>query len=296
MHDPMTVAHEMKYPWFHYKPWPKKFRRDPNPFELRHNWERMSKEEQSVCCRHWPEGYRNSFITIWHVDPEKDGSDDSCGYSYPKITKKQREILRNAARWEGRDHHFLNCPEKHFTGTVEQAECLYRGLVLLVVRVLRLKLSWDEICRYSAEAIHIRTGEKFGGVFCFLPGYHTNCKEDKESERVDHFHGILCNVARGLLDLKRPWYRHPRWHIWHWKLQIHPLQTFKRWAFSRCCKCGKGFKWGASVTSNQWDSDGPSWFGEKHVMHDSCSGIHGPCEVKSSEPQTVSSSLPASKP
>ena len=43
MHEPMTVAFEIK-----------------SLFKTR--------------------GYRNSLITVWHVDPEKDGTDDSCGW------------------------------------------------------------------------------------------------------------------------------------------------------------------------------------------------------------------------
>lgn len=102
MHDPSTVAHQIKYPWFEYKPWPKKFRRDPNPWRLKRGWEEMPDELKATRSKSWPEGYRNDFITIWHEDPERDGSDDSCGYSYVKITPQQREVLRNAAWWEGR--------------------------------------------------------------------------------------------------------------------------------------------------------------------------------------------------
>lgn len=49
MHDPMTVAHEVKSP----------IKRKTKLF---------------------PEGYRNTLVTIWHVDPETDGTDDSCGW------------------------------------------------------------------------------------------------------------------------------------------------------------------------------------------------------------------------
>ena len=45
MHDPETVAFDIKYPW-------------------------KSRDRE----------YRGSFVTIWHVDPEKDGTDDSCGW------------------------------------------------------------------------------------------------------------------------------------------------------------------------------------------------------------------------
>ena len=46
MHDPMTVAFDIKYPW----------------------WRKSSL---------FPKGYHSSFITIWHVDPDIRGDDDS---------------------------------------------------------------------------------------------------------------------------------------------------------------------------------------------------------------------------
>lgn len=61
MHDPMTVAHEIR------RPWPdKKSKLDPN-------WK-----------------YYPSLVTIWHVDPETDGTDDSCDWFYSDFTKEER--------------------------------------------------------------------------------------------------------------------------------------------------------------------------------------------------------------
>jgi hypothetical protein len=70
----------------------------------------------------------------------------------------------------------------------------------------------------------------------------------------------------------RPWYRHPRWHIHHWELQIHPWRTLRRWLFTRCCRCGQRFPWGAYVCTGSWDRQKPGWFqGEKGVYHTNCS-------------------------
>lgn len=69
MHDPMTVAHEIKSP----------FSGKPDKFS--------------------PKGRRNTLVTIWHVDPERDGSDDSCGWAYVKLTKAQRERKDNLVEW-----------------------------------------------------------------------------------------------------------------------------------------------------------------------------------------------------
>jgi len=66
MYDPMTVAHEIK------RPWPQKVKSlDPK------GW------------RYFP-----AILVIWHVDPETDGSDDSCDW----FNRKGRR-LRIHPRW-----------------------------------------------------------------------------------------------------------------------------------------------------------------------------------------------------
>lgn len=62
-----------------------------------------------------------------------------------------------------------------------------------------------------------------------------------------------------------------RWHFWHWRIQFHPIQALKRWLFSRCAGCGKGFPWDYSPVSLQWNGTGPRWFrGEHAVYHHEC--------------------------
>lgn len=41
-------------------------------------------------------------------------------------------------------------------------------------------------------------------------------------------------------DTRRLW----RFHVHHWKVQVHPWQTLKRFLFERCAECGRGYPWG----------------------------------------------------
>ncbi|MEE9382821.1 MAG: hypothetical protein V3V08_05345 [Nannocystaceae bacterium] len=83
--------------------------------------------------------------------------------------------------------------------------------------------------------------------------------------------GAYGDLNRAIHDWRkrdRRWWQHPRWHIHHWKIQIHPLQEFKRWAFSRCSECGGRFAWGEAPLSSSWHSSGPRWFrSEKGIRH-----------------------------
>lgn len=69
----------------------------------------------------------------------------------------------------------------------------------------------------------------------------------------------------------RPWYKHPRWHVHHWQIQIHPIQKLKRRLFSRCEVCGKRFPYGYAPVSRIWGGGGPRWFkNEKGIRHHDC--------------------------
>lgn len=240
MHDPMTVAFEIKSPI-----------RQPD--------------------KHFPDGWRNTLVTIWHVDPESNGSDDSCGFSIPHLSKRQVERLKSFAWSEARDPYFMRSANKDWRGSRAEAEVLYRGLLLQVARMIGVKMSFEEAAKEAALTIHTPDCTDSANVFCFLPGYHSNWPQDRPEDREDVFLRKTIGIARWMLADRRPWYRHPRWHFWHWEIQVVAVQNFKRWAFSKCAECGKGFPWGSSPVSSSWHSTGPLWFrSERGVMHMSC--------------------------
>jgi hypothetical protein len=201
MHDPMTVAFDIKYPWRSQPP-----------------------------SKTWPNGYRSTFITIWHVDPEKGGSDDSCHWFRRPLTTKEKAFAAslidneydNLRNWFSQ-FISLPCPnhgEDHESCDVNNPTCKYGEFV-------------------------------------------ETCDREDMRRRVE---GIFSCYIREFR------WRYPvRWHFWHWKIQIHPLEDFKRWAFSRCADCGGRFVWGYSPWTNSWNGTGPLWFrSEKDVHHSDC--------------------------
>lgn len=196
MHDPMTQAFQINQFWRKANDW----------------------------------GYKPPLITIWHVDPERGGSDDSCDWFGRKLTTKEKELAAQLI-----DNEYDNL--RSFFSVFISAPCA--------------KHENREDC-YDAN--------------CHLGDYAENCDRDEMKRRITC---IFACYKRHML------WRYPvRWHFWHWKLQIHPLQAFKRWAFSKCCKCGKGFQWGESPIGYSWDGTGPLWFrSEQAIAHQSCDGI-----------------------
>lgn len=172
MHDPYTQAFAIRYPWRNSSP--------PTPL--------------------FPDGYRDTFATIWHVDPEK-GGDDSCdwfGWHRP-LDPRERALLEALSDLEhrlGNPPYYPTLYPKREIDALRAAECAWR---------------------------------------------------------------------------KRSRWIHPRWHVWHWKITIYPIQNLKRWLFTRCAGCAGRFAWGEAPVTGQWESPGPRWFrGEKHLYHDRC--------------------------
>lgn len=203
MHDPMTVAFEIRYPW-------KKHGKSG-----RNDWER---------------NYSSPFITIWHVDPEKDGSDDSCRWFRRRLTDKEKAFAASLIDNEYdnlRSYFSTWIPAPCTKGHTNREDCYHNN--------------------------------------CHLGDYAENIKREEMKSRIENI--FSCYIRQFQ-------WRYPvRWHFWHWKFQVHPVAQFKRWAFSRCSKCGGRFAWGESLCTNSWSSDGPRWFrSERDTFHMRCDG------------------------
>lgn len=63
-----------------------------------------------------------------------------------------------------------------------------------------------------------------------------------------------------------------KWHIHHWKVQVHALQQLRRWALTRCEVCGGKSRKGRYVNvSRHWHrAKDPWWRGERGLYHADC--------------------------
>lgn len=253
MHDPMTVAFEIKWPWW------------------------------------WME-YRPSFVTIWHVDPERDGSDDSCGWFIRARHGNQQVLDKIVDRFEfDWDRTFtseskrtylcgLFAPngEPHYSvqGVVLNLFFLAAGIIFESDGHTNWRKARRFVQSHLADIMLFAentTDSLYDGITRkFEIGCGEKYTKQRRDERVRQLAGC---IYAWILREQRPWWKHPRWHMHHWKIQVHPLVAFKRWAFSRCERCGRRFRWGESVCTNSWNGTGPKWFrSEPHVHHSDCAG------------------------
>lgn len=250
MHDPCTVAHEIKSP----------LRSRPSTM--------------------WPKGYRNPLITIWHVDPEdrtgKCGvrGDDTCGWFSPPYSEEARDRIMKLGE---REYGDIFGKQRAVAEGKDYARICYEPTAYDAIywawRAIKFqdrKGGWKYGERKPAlspaelERIFTLYSSPVDNLRLSVAGVHN-------AETCGNF---FLTVYRCYLRFHRPWYRHPRWHFWHWRFQIHHWQTFRRWAFSRCAGCGKRFPWGYSPISHQWESPRPKLFqSEVGVYHSECSNM-----------------------
>lgn len=232
MHDPMTVAFEIKRPW-------------PKP-----------------ASKYFPKGrrYWPALVTVWHVDPATGGDDDSCGFSYVRV----REVDRLWAHMEAeREWRFW------FSDEYASINLLTAGhfeIVTAVLRTVRRRFTGTSWWRpLTARDLSLALG------LCSGPSDNILSVVRRAKEGKGGFEDLIRCVLRSYLTKRRPWWRRPRWHVHHWRIQVHPLQDLKRFLFTRCAGCGLRFRWGYAPVTAQWDSDRPRWFrGERDKYHSDC--------------------------
>lgn len=270
MHDPLTVAWNLKIPLF--------FKRQNTLYkDKRSEWQFYS------------------VGTIWHKDPERGGSDDSCGW-FKRGHHGDSEVLEKIVKrfefdW---DRVFQPAKKDH-----DPEDGLYTGKTYFCGL---FKPSGDP--HFSASAItlnlfFIATGEYFKSdgltnwkksrvfmqknlfdilMFAENPTdslfdgitrkFEKGCGEEYgDRARTERIRRMASCIYGWILRREQKWWQHPRWHIHHWRLQIHILQQLNRFLFARCHKCGRGFKWGESVIG--------SWSGNA-IWHDRCDESNKP--------------------
>jgi len=244
MHDPTTVAFEIHYPW-HKRFW---------QTEAQYTSDKQRK-------------YNDPFITIWHNDPETDGSDDSCGW-FMRSKHGNKEVLEKIIKefkfnW---DSNFTSTNNHtYYTGYFTsdgKINMSIHGIVLdLFFRAAYI------VFKYNRRKMDKYMNKNLARILGFaenpIDSMHTSltrkfenaCGEEYNEKIKQEWIERTASIVYGyiLRDI-RPWYKHPRWHVHHWSFQIHPLQEIKRYLFDRCAICKKGFKWNACVIGN-WDGD-----------------------------------------
>lgn len=273
MYDTHTVAHEIKYPWWRTMPW--------------------GKDK----TRRW----HDTFITIWHVDPERHDKamvyrrgDDTCGWFHPPLTIADRDRIKEMGkeqfRFLFRRRAVTADGDPSGTACICNEPSTYDAIYWAwrAIKNLDTKYVWQ----YGNRRNFLTAAELeeiYGLLANPMDNFQVTVAEINSAEACGNFFVLIYNCYR---RFNRQWWHHPRWHVHHWRIQIHPWQKLRRWLFSRCAACGGRFAYGESPVSHQWDSEKPKLFrGEVGIYHSRCSRIfHAPAAENGAYHQETMSS------
>lgn len=203
--------------------------------------------------------YRNPLITIWHNDPESDGTDDSCGW-FIRARHGDQDVFKEIKEefaYNFKHNYWFDKEGSQIFSTIGTLMLMYRCAGWIHFKRNRKKLD-NFIRKYCSDIINFAENPTDCGGDDITAKFYKSTNSNLLSE--DRFNGFAGMIYSDILRKERKWYQHPRWHIHHWSIQFHPLQHLKRRWWDKCSICGKrGFKTGAM-------SD---WYGTK-LWHQEC--------------------------
>jgi len=169
-------------------------------------------------------GDNNTLITIWHVDPQKDGTDDSCGWVM-RARHGDKEILKRIkedfAHHLKNQHWFKKSGEQQFS-TIGLLTNMYRIAAYHHFKNNQSKTN-EFLRKYAYDFIYLAENP-----FDCLGDIITNKFDAPRREHRDELKGLAGIIYADILNKDRKWYQHSKWHIHHWKIQLVFLRGLKR--------------------------------------------------------------------
>ncbi len=186
--------------------------------------------------------YRSPVLSVWHKDPEKDGTDDSCGWFIRPRHADQKILgeIKKEFEFNFKNNYWFDKEGKQIFSTSGVLLNMYKTAAW--IHFDHDKKKCDKFFRkhlheilYFAENSFDCGGDDITGKF------YLSTNSDLLSK--DRFSGISGMVYSDILRKERKWYQHPRWHVHHWRIQFNSFQRLKRRWWDKCSVCGKrGFK------------------------------------------------------
>jgi hypothetical protein len=239
--------------------------------------------------------YRGGYIQIadiWHKDPCKDGSDDSCGrfmrarHGDPELMDKVVGLLSDD--W---DRTYQSSPEDYADDLDEYGPHINKvrflgmfrpngqplmsshGIVLnIYFRVLlehfkgsheqRRKKAYAYMNRHMAQILIFAENpydSLHQGITCAFGETLDPKSPHFQSERKQRIRRFASAVYGDVLRTTRPWWRSPSLHVHHWRVVFPWWINLRRLLWDRCCKCNKTLGWNKCVVSD--------WGGKNLTCH-----------------------------
>lgn len=167
----------------------------------------------------------SKYISLWHRDPEKHGDDDSCGW-FIRSYHGDKEVLRQIV-----SEFAFNF--KHNYWFTEDGSCIFStGAIAMEMYSHATWIFFNRnrkrqrkfLNKYLLEILHFAENptdslhRDITSEMRYRMIEHDRSQVESRDERIAHFAKI---IYADIMRKTRPWYKHPRWHIHHWRIKFH---------------------------------------------------------------------------
>lgn len=149
---------------------------------------------------------------LWHKDPEADGTDDSCSWSGLKVNPEFAEWLRKEGRSEYKFYFGADYATMRDASTFEVVHSVWSQITWRWKKLYRQPFGrWRHARRLRSDLYEIVTISSGAGD-------NFNWAVSRAREDEDGMAELFYLVGRVINRAHRPWYKHPKFHFWHWRL------------------------------------------------------------------------------
>lgn len=212
---------------------------------------------------------------IWHHDPCKGGSDDSCG-RFMRASHGDDNVIQAAVKrleWDwsrtfqlSRRDYEDDCEEYGMQPNLVRYVGMFKpngtpvmstiGIVInIYFAVLVEHFKINKNVDRARKKTHKYINDNLSSILLFaenptdsLHSSITNVfgsevadstdERQRERKQRQQIQSLVCAVYGDILRTTRPWYKHPNFHVHHWQIKLAPVQYLKR-LFQRCSKCNR---------------------------------------------------------
>jgi hypothetical protein len=199
---------------------------------------------------------------VWHIDPERRSegqrTDDSCGW----FDRRPGEYA-DAVKYLISDQSFMHDVDLTLKRRKETLAPFYEGIserplsyprmspadtlsvVLMVATELELRRWWNG--QNGKEGVALRPVARLytrkRGLPVLLEAISLALHPLDNLSSIEDGEAMVRLIAGALHRKFKPWWRHPRWHVHHWKINFDLPRNLKR-MFQACGTCRKPLGFG----------------------------------------------------
>lgn len=198
---------------------------------------------------HWLHNFLYPFagFSLWHVDPCENvpynRDDDSCGW-FERRPGEYASAMRGTLGDETVIRMFSQCMAGYGPDIRFRQHVRYPPPYVMVTALQIIAQDLEFRRRSAASSKGRSAGDRMEKSLAVARDLAINSVDNVN--HIYEYERLVTIVAQTLARKFRPWWKHPRWHVHHWRFSFALPHNLRRAFVERCAHCNKPIGWGKS--------------------------------------------------